>query len=282
VSEFVSQVEALAPEVRELRFLDTAGLRPFGRYFCTESIMHPARANLFLLYYLIRRYTKEGETVLDCMAGTYSTCIIASLLGRPSIGAEYEQKFYEWGLKNRELLEKSGDGKAPIVVIKGDSRFLSEILQAKCDIALFSPPYASEQCISTERDQTEYFRMVGGIGHTKHIRKYLYQKDENIANLPYGAKGGTYLQAMQKIYQECFKVLRLGGLMVLIVRPFIRSRQVVDLPYHTWLLCKQAGFKLKEVLKLRRTVQSFWRLIYHRKHPEVPQIRHEYVLVLQK
>jgi len=141
VGEFKSQVESLVPKVKELRFLDTAGFRPFSKYFCSESVMHPAKANLFLLYYLIKRYTKEEETILDCMAGTYSTCIIASLLGRPSIGVEYEQKFYEWGLKNKELLEKSGNGKAPITILKGDSRFLSKILQEKCDNALFSQPY---------------------------------------------------------------------------------------------------------------------------------------------
>jgi len=92
----------------------------------------------------------------------------------------------------------------------------------------------------------------------------------------------TYLSAMLKVYAECFHVLKPGGLAIIIVKPFVRNRQVVDLPYHTYLLMRRVGFHLKWLFKLRLERLSFWRILYERKHPEVPKIRHEYILIMEK
>jgi len=45
---------------------------------------------------------------------------------------------------------------------------------------------------------------------------------------------------------------------------------------------QQAGFKLTRLFKLRLKQQSFWRILYSRKFPNVPKIVHEYVLVTVK
>jgi len=104
------------------------------------------------------------------------------------------------------------------------------------------------------------------------------ENKDNIGNL---AKE-TYLEAMLKVYTEMWKVLKPQGKAIIIIKPFIRNKKVVDLPYHTWLLLKQAGFTLTRLFKLRLKQQSFWRILYHKKFPNVPQIKHEYVLVTQK
>jgi len=92
----------------------------------------------------------------------------------------------------------------------------------------------------------------------------------------------TYLQAMLQVYAEMFKVLKPGGVAAVIVKPFIRLRKVVDLPFQTWLLLQKCGFQLIKSYKLRLDQQSFWRILYMQKNPEVPQIWHEYVLVVLK
>jgi hypothetical protein len=43
---------------------------------------------------------REPDVILDPMAGTSSTGIIASLLGRHSVCVELEQKFCEWSRRN--------------------------------------------------------------------------------------------------------------------------------------------------------------------------------------
>ena len=66
--EFKSRLEELVEgNVKELRFPSSAGFRPFQRFFCEEAVAHPAKANLYLLYFLVKDYTKEGDVVADIM-----------------------------------------------------------------------------------------------------------------------------------------------------------------------------------------------------------------------
>jgi DNA modification methylase len=92
----------------------------------------------------------------------------------------------------------------------------------------------------------------------------------------------TYLSEMYKVYMEMFKVLKPNGLAIIIVKPFIRNRKVVDLPWHTWLLMAKVGFKLEKLYKLRLKQQSFWRILQYRKFPDIERICHEYVIIARK
>jgi len=515
--EFRSKLEDLML-ARELRFPDTAGFKPFRRYFTDESITHPAKANLLLLYYLIKNYTKPGDVILDPMAGTGSTNIIASLLGRHSIYVDIEEKFKKMAEENKRLLEKRGRAKGWIRVLCGDARKLSKLLRevnailtsppyeryetyvpskenignlpiGDIDTVITSPPYATTlsngegpgatsvkkpsghrlssqpkysnskenianlplgdvDTIITSPPYLKSAEVGAGINrqrpgdvkigcatvgraieHPEAIdnlkaygkvdtvitsppyseslskrrkgyttirqlagtRQMDETKDENIANLPHGdidviitspsyadarkatkitekdlerkirileegAKEGryrsggksyrtprrlrrysensdnidnlphgsvdmvltsfrrsndprpkgegqlaqlphgdidklaenlmkngkpTYLSEMLKVYAEMFKVLKSKGLAIIIIKPFIRNKWVVDLPWHTWLLLQKVGFKLKKLYKLRLKNISFWRILYERKHPEVPKIRHEYIIVVE-
>jgi len=151
-----------------------------------------------------------------------------------------------------------------------DPSNIGNLPYGKVDSIITSPPYEGTTFTGSE--------LIPPHDSTKlHLSEYAPSK-ENIGNL----KGETYLEAMVRIYSECHKVLKPNGFMVLLVRPFIRNKRVVDLPHHTWLLCERVGFKLKEVLKLRLPSESFWRIIYHRKFPHVTHIVHEYALALQK
>jgi DNA modification methylase len=95
-------------------------------------------------------------------------------------------------------------------------------------------------------------------------------------------KSETYIEAMFKVYSEMYKVLKPGGLAIIIVKPFIRNKRVVDLPYYTWIMMSSVGFKLEKLYKLRLQNQSFWRTLYYKKNPNIPRIAHEYVIVARK
>jgi len=101
---------------------------------------------------------------------------------------------------------------------------------------------------------------------------------DNIGNL----KGQTYLEAMFQVYSECHKVLKPGGRMALIIKPFVRNKRVVDLPFDTYRLCQAVGFRLEEIIKFVLPTESFWRIIYRRKYPNVERIAHEYVLIFRR
>jgi len=73
-----------------------------------------------------------------------------------------------------------------------------------------------------------------------------------------------------------------GGLAIIVIKPFIRNKKVIDLPYHTWLLMEKVGFKLEKLYKLRLKQQSFWRILYYKKFSNIPKISHEYILICKK
>ena len=459
MKEFRSRLEDIIPAVL-LKFPGTAGFKPFSRCFHPDSITHPAKANCYLLYYLIKKFTMEGDTVLDPMAGTSSTGIIGSLLGRNTICVDIEQKFVDLSRKNVSFLERSERKKGEVKVIQGDARKLSNLLK-EADAVLTSPPYSGSVSGYLPKPEIRAERMrkaghdpeqfLGGLARSAQIEdRYTDRKSKgNIGNLghgridavvtspPYansqtevdgekGRRGGdskqrvkkdyagvsednigrfpdgevdavitsppyahdsvvhknerrtkvakekfgysqfystsefnignlkidtvitsppyeetqpfhdtdfmiktaedrsrhykdglskghfasaeaikrsnkklvseysndpsnignlkkeTYLEAMLKVYAEMFKVLKHNGLAVIIIKPFIRDKKVVDLPLQTWLLLEKVGFRLIKLYKLRLKNPSFWRVLYRKNHPDVPMIGHEYVLVTRR
>jgi len=307
--------------------------------------------NCKLLEFMIKNFTKEGETVLDPMCGSGSTGVIAALCGRNAIQVDIEEKFVKWAEEAKQKVESgpSLTTKGSIINVCGDARKLSELL-TKADSILTSPPYSDslskhaggpttlragfKRGISTDsaRQYSEADKNIGNLPHgsvdaivtsPENISKLpLGNVDAVITSPPYsesqtevdgekGRRGGdakqrvkkdyasvskenigslkhdevareSYLEAMLKVYSEMWKVLKPNGLAIIVIKPFIRNKKVADLPYHTWLLLQKVGFKLTKLYKLRLKNPSFWRILYHKKHPTVPKINHEYILVVTK
>lgn len=66
------------------------------QYFRTaesEGKFHPTQKPVDLMEYLIKTYTHEGDTVLDCCAGSGTTGVAAQKLGRECILIEKEKKY---------------------------------------------------------------------------------------------------------------------------------------------------------------------------------------------
>ena len=66
----------------------------FGKKTTTAS-KHPTQKPVALFEYLIRTYTNEGETVLDCFAGSGTTAAAAINTGRKYIVVEKEAKYID-------------------------------------------------------------------------------------------------------------------------------------------------------------------------------------------
>lgn len=150
-----------------LEFKATPGFGKWNRYYPKEAIAHPAKINQYLLRYLILNYTKEGDTVIDPMAGSGSTGVMCALNGRNCIQVELEQKFWNWmeqARKNVEItLQLTSKGK--IINICGDSRKLSELLKERKEeisSVIFSPPYANQLSIHKKPSLEGAFK----VGHT--------------------------------------------------------------------------------------------------------------------
>ena len=63
-----------------------------------DGTQHPTQKPLELMEYLIKTYTKEGETVLDNCMGSGTTGVACKKTGRHFIGIEKDPKYFEFAV----------------------------------------------------------------------------------------------------------------------------------------------------------------------------------------
>jgi site-specific DNA-methyltransferase (adenine-specific) len=63
---------------------------------------HPTQKPIELMEYLVKEFTEEGDTVLDCFMGSGSTGVACKNLNRNFIGIEKDDKYFEIAKKRIE------------------------------------------------------------------------------------------------------------------------------------------------------------------------------------
>lgn len=160
----------------EIKFKrDTAFRKSF---FVPDSFSHPAKMDAQLLIWLVERYSKEGETILDPMAGS-GTTMLACTLGRNVVLIELEEKFCKMMIDNWEQVRmrpQLGSEMGDCQIIQGDARGLEGLF----DKIVTSPPYSE----GLGHQHRQYGR---DIEASKSIQAPEYSgHPSNIGNLPYG------------------------------------------------------------------------------------------------
>ena len=107
-------------------------------------LVHPAKYPETMAQEFIEFFTKEGETVLDPMAGTGSTIIAALRAGRNSYGIELNPKYAQIAKQiiqeeRNTLGEQIANLKSEIV--NGDAAQITNYHLPMIDYVLTSPPY---------------------------------------------------------------------------------------------------------------------------------------------
>lgn len=67
--------------------------------------LHPTQKPVALMEYMIKTYTNEQDTVLDCCMGSGSTCVAAKNLNRKFIGIELDENYFEIAKERIESLK---------------------------------------------------------------------------------------------------------------------------------------------------------------------------------
>ena len=103
---------------------------------------------------------------------------------------------------------------------------------------------------------------------------------ENVGNL----KGQAYWDSMSEIYAECWRVLRPGGLMALVLKGFVRAKVYQDLPGQTEALLLSAGWLKHDEWRRELWTLSFWRILQQRRDPAAfdERLKYETVLAVRK
>jgi len=107
-------------------------------------LVHPAKYPETMAQEFIEFFTKEGETVLDPMAGTGSTLVAALRAGRNSYGIELNPKYAKIAQEiieeERKTLGENVEG-LKSQVVNGDAALASTYEIPTIDYVLTSPPY---------------------------------------------------------------------------------------------------------------------------------------------
>jgi len=113
------------------------------RYFSAGSFAHPAKMMLPLQRWIIERYSRPGDVILDPMAGQ-GTLLIACTMGRHIILVELESKFVQMQEDNwtkiQTLGPEMGYEMGTATIMQGDARKLPDVL---ADAIISSPPYGN-------------------------------------------------------------------------------------------------------------------------------------------
>jgi len=159
------------------------------KIFTADHFAHPAKMVLPLQRWIIDRYTKPGDVILDPMAGS-GTLLVATQTGRHVILIELEQKFIKmiednWA-KIQTIGSEMGHDMGTAQIIQGDARNLEIAL---CDVVVTSPPYAIDDkniCHTRQGKTLADYDEQRGFRATSHPTTDYSTNPDNIGNLRYG------------------------------------------------------------------------------------------------
>ena len=218
-----------------------------------------------------QQYSDNQENVGNLPYQNVDTIITSPPFAEANRGGGIAQKGYEGKYGKDEKLHLRHDRP-----LSNNPKNVSNLPLGKVDTVITSPPFGSSTLaeglrgrdLSKQKDfikkRHQDYREIGAKGNPENIGylKVEVKKEKS----PKKGKTETYLEAMLKCYREMYKVLKPGGLCIVVLKNFIRNWKVVDLIGDTIKLCEFVGFKLQRKIKFRLPTKSFWRVLYERQY----------------
>jgi DNA modification methylase len=224
---------------------------------------------------LILKYTEPGNTVLDPMVGSGTTCVEAMLLGRNCIAVDinynavilthhrlyYLVKALREGRAGGILNYVSNGAVSNAVnawyrVYHGDAHNLDKIPDNSIDLVATHPPYFN--IIKYGEQEIE-----GDLSRAKSLEEYLAM--------------------MKQVAEEIYRVLRPGGVLGILVGDTRVKKHYVPISHYVLLTLLDVGFVLKEeVIKVQhkmKTTREIWARLRDR---DFLLIYHEKLFILEK
>lgn len=207
--------------------------------YLPESDAHPAKMFPAIAKHSIHAYTGPGDLVIDPMCGIGTTLVEAVHAGRDAVGVEYEQRWADLAARNiAYAADRGASGQASVV--HGDARAIGRLLgdglSGRAALVLTSPPYGPRthgKVLST--------RDSGRPGVRTWSDSYGHDRN-NLARRPVG----ELMDGFAQILIGCRPLLKPGGFVVIVSRPFRRAGRLVDIPSMAADAVREAGFGLHE------------------------------------
>ncbi len=198
--------------------------------FPVEANQHGAKANVFLIQSCIEYVSEPGQLLLDPMSGT-GTLMVGALINRTILNIEISPKFAELQMRAVKMMENMAPGISDrITVINAPCQKILPIPNT-ADHIIFSPPYAGimkskgKDKLTTEK--TDY-----------DMAEYTFTSPLNVGLM----NDWMWTQNMESIYDKCYKTIKPGGSLTIIVKDHMEKRQRVHLSQAAVDACKRVGF----------------------------------------
>ncbi|RME01528.1 MAG: hypothetical protein D6814_01320 [Calditrichaeota bacterium] len=167
-----------------------------------DVLLHPAKFPEDLVQKFVQNFSREGEWVLDPMAGTGSALVAAASMGRKACGIELNPKFAQIARSRFSLFESY-----QLVVGDASDGETFSLLPEHVDYCITSPPY------------WDMLRMKGAETQKKRKNAGLprwYSEDQrDLGNI---ADYSTFLDLLEKVYEHVSLRLRPGRYLTIIVK----------------------------------------------------------------
>ncbi len=255
-----------------LKFPSDVKLRE--RYFAPGEKGHPARANLYMMIWLIKKLTKPRDTILDPTSGVGSL-LYATLLDRNVINVELEKHFVETQQLNWAFLCQHHKPTGSMMLLEGDAR---KYLPVKADHCIFSPPYSVNIGGAGAK--------VAALAAESKTSVAGYGKDRaQIASLSYF----NLIIAMREIYRGIYNSLPIGGFMCTITKDSVNTKEAkyrglggIE-PYSadTIKICYEVGFEMYQLWQ--RDAKPSMRLqVAWSQNPGIPHVVTEEIIIMRR
>lgn len=244
------------------------------KYFAKADKGHPARANLYMMIWLIKKLTKPGDYILDPTSGVGSL-MVATTLGRNVINMELESHFIDVQHLNRAYLATHHNPTGTLAIWHGDARRFLPCFANHC---IFSPPYS----VNIGGAGAKVAAMAAESGTTVAG----YGKDRaQLCTLSYF----NLLIGMKEIYRGIYNSLPVGGFMCTITKDSVNTKEAkyrglggIE-PYSadTIKVCYEVGFEMYQLWQ-RDAKPSLRLQVAWSQNPMIPHVVTEEIIILRK
>lgn len=218
---------------------------------------------------LLKRYTREGDAVLDMFMGMGTSLIECRLLGRHGIGVELLPSVAERARERIEAAPNPFGTQSHIVegssadpkTAKAVAKHLKALGKSHADLAILHPPYSD----------------IISFSQGEH--------PEDLSNVD---SDDDFVARFSEVAQRSFELLAPGRFMGLVIGDKYAKGEWIPLGFYCMQACMAAGYRLKSIVvkdingnergKGKNT--NLWK--YRALANGIYVFKHEYVMVFQK
>jgi DNA modification methylase len=239
---------------------------------------HGANKPPALMRQLIEFFTKGGGRVLDPFAGVGGTLLGAASAKPPrrAVGIEVSRKWI--GVYERVAADLHAKGMTALDV--------QEMVHGDCIEAMGKMEDASFDFIATDPPYNVHFKITMAVGKQGKYKEWANRRTDfdmksddprDLANL---GSYSAYLDAMERAFSQCHRVLKPGKYMALIVRDAYQGGKYTFTHADLAARAERAGFTAKGDIVWWQTGTRL--RPYGYPFAYVPNVAHQHIVVLRR